>query len=68
MIVHLVDGTYELFRCYYGNKRSTQPADGRGAVRLVLHTLLGMVEEEATRLSVATDHVIESFRNTLWPG
>jgi 5'-3' exonuclease len=68
MIVHLVDGTYELFRCFYGNKRSPRPDDGRGAVRLVLHTLLGMVEEGATHLGVATDHVIESFRNALWPG
>jgi 5'-3' exonuclease len=68
MIVHLVDGTYELFRCYYGNKHSARPDDGRGAVRLVLHTLLGMVEEGATHIGVATDHVIESFRNALWPG
>ena len=68
MIVHLVDGTYELFRCYYGNKKSTREDDGRGAVRLVLHTLLQMVEEGATHLGVATDHVIESFRNALWPG
>ena len=67
MIVHLVDGTYELFRCYYGNKKSAQPDDGRGAVRLVLNTLLQMVEEGATHLGVATDHVIESFRNALWP-
>ena len=68
MIVHLVDGTYELFRCYYGNKKSTRTDDGRGAVRLVLHTMLQMVEEGATHLGVATDHVIESFRNRLWPG
>ncbi len=68
MIVHLIDGTYELFRCFYGNKRSTRPDDGRGAIRLVLQTLLGMVEEGATHLGVATDHVIESFRNALWPG
>jgi 5'-3' exonuclease len=68
VIVHLVDGTYELFRCYYGNKKSTKTDDGRGAVRLVLHTMLQMVEEGATHLGVATDHVIESFRNKLWPG
>ena len=68
MIVHLVDGTYELFRCYYGNKHSARPDDGRGAVRLVLHTLLGMVEEGATHIGVATDHVVESFRNSLWAG
>lgn len=68
MIVHLVDGTYELFRCYYGMKRSTKTDDGNGGVRLVLHTLLQMVEEGATHIGVATDHVIESFRNDLWPG
>jgi 5'-3' exonuclease len=68
MIVHLVDGTYELFRCYYGNKHSTRSDDGMGAVRLVLHTLLSMVEDGATYLGIATDHVIESFRNSLWPG
>jgi 5'-3' exonuclease len=68
MIVHLVDGTYELFRCYYGNKHSTRPDDGMGAVRLVLHALLSMVEDGATHLGVATDHVIESFRNGLWQG
>ncbi|MGA2764215.1 MAG: 5'-3' exonuclease H3TH domain-containing protein [Spirochaetia bacterium] len=68
MIVHLVDGTYELFRCFYGLKRSTKPDDGHGAVRLVLHSLLQMVETGATHLGVATDHVIESFRNGLWPG
>jgi 5'-3' exonuclease len=68
MIVHLVDGTYELFRCFYGLKHSTRPDDGSGGVRLVLHTVLQMVEEGATHLGVATDHVIESFRNALWPG
>jgi 5'-3' exonuclease len=68
VIVHLVDGTYELFRCFYGNKHSNRPDDPRGAVRLVLHTLIGMVEDGATHLGVATDHVIESFRNALWPG
>ena len=67
-IVHLVDGTYELFRCFFGLRRSTRPDDGYGAVRLVLHTLLQMVETGATHLGVATDHVIESFRNALWPG
>jgi 5'-3' exonuclease len=68
MIVHLIDGTYELFRCFYGLKRSTRPDDGHGAVRLVLHTLLEMVEQGATHIGVATDHVIESFRNKLWRG
>ena len=68
VIVHLVDGTYELFRCFYGLARSTRADDGWGALRLVVNTLLNMVEEGATHLGVATDHVIESFRNTLWPG
>ncbi len=68
MIVHLIDGTYELFRCFYGLKRSPEPDDGYGAVRLVLNTLLQMVETGATHIGVATDHVIESFRNALWPG
>jgi 5'-3' exonuclease len=68
MIIHLVDGTYELFRCFYGNKKSTQADDGRGAVRLVLSALLQMVEDGATHLGIATDHVIVSFRNALWPG
>jgi 5'-3' exonuclease len=68
MIVHLIDGTYELFRCFYGLRRSTQADDGYGAVRLVLHTMLQMVESGATHLGVATDHVIESFRNEMWPG
>ena len=61
VIVHFVDGTYELSRCYYGNKHSNRPDDTRGAVRLVLHTLIGMVDEGATHLGVATDHVVESF-------
>ena len=68
MIVHLIDGTYELFRCFYGLKRSTEPDDGYGAVRLVLNTMLQMVEGGATHLGVATDHIIESFRNKMWPG
>jgi 5'-3' exonuclease len=68
MTVHLVDGTYELFRCFYGLKRAARPGDEYGAVRLVLHTLLEMVENGATHIGVATDHVIESFRNGLWPG
>jgi 5'-3' exonuclease len=68
MLLHLVDGTYELFRCFYGNRRSGKPDDGWGAVRLVLRTVLGMVEEGATHVGIATDHVIEPFRNALWPG
>ncbi|HEX6996670.1 MAG TPA: 5'-3' exonuclease H3TH domain-containing protein [Gammaproteobacteria bacterium] len=69
MIVHLVDGTYELFRHFYGlrsfNKGKAAPY---GAVVGVLKTVLQMIEEGATHLGVATDHVIESFRNELWPG
>src|SRR5690349_2845969 len=69
MIVHLLDGTYELFRHFYGVRRFTQGADPPfGAVIGVLQTVLQMIETGATHIGVATDHVIESFRNTLWPG
>jgi 5'-3' exonuclease len=69
MIVHLVDGTYELFRHFHGLRRFTKGADRPfGAVVNVLHTVLEMIEQGATHLGVATDHVIESFRNGLWPG
>ncbi len=69
MIVDLVDGTYELFRHFYGLRRFTQGADKPlGAVTGVLTTVLQMLEEGATHLGVATDHVIESFRNDLWSG
>ncbi len=69
MIVHLIDGTYELFRHFYGLRRFTKGEDRPfGAVVGVLHTVLQMVETGATHLGVATDHVIESFRNDLWPG
>jgi 5'-3' exonuclease len=69
MIVHLVDGTYELFRHFYGLRRGTQGQDPPfGAVIGVLHTVLQMIETGATHIGVATDHVIESFRNDLWPG
>ena len=69
MMAHLVDGTYELFRHYYGRRRfeKDKPAPF-GAVTGVLHTVLEMIEKGATHLGVATDHVIESFRNGLWPG
>jgi 5'-3' exonuclease len=69
MRVHLLDGTYELFRHYYGVP-SHQDAGGVevGAVRGVLGTVLTMLEDGATHLGVATDHVIESFRNDMWPG
>lgn len=69
MIVHLLDGTYELFRHFYGLRRFTDGEDPRfGAVIGVLRTVLQMIETGATHLGVATDHVIESFRNQLWPG
>ncbi len=68
MIVHLVDGTYELFRQFYGIRRGRGMDPPLGAVAGVLHTLAQMLEGEATHIGVATDHVIESFRNELWPG
>ena len=69
MIVHLVDGTYELFRHFYGLRRFTKGKDRpNGAVVGVLNGVLQMIEEGAAYLGVATDHVIESFRNDLWDG
>ncbi|HVF65884.1 MAG TPA: 5'-3' exonuclease H3TH domain-containing protein [Casimicrobiaceae bacterium] len=69
MIVHLVDGTYELFRHFYGLRRFNKGKDPPfGAVIGVLQTVLQMIEKDATHIGVATDHVIESFRNRLWPG
>src|SRR5215470_2047387 len=69
MIVHLVDGTYELFRHFYGLRRFTKGKDRPyGAVVGVLQTVLQLLENDATHLGVATDHVIESFRNGLWAG
>ncbi|MGO9803590.1 MAG: 5'-3' exonuclease H3TH domain-containing protein [Steroidobacteraceae bacterium] len=69
MIVHLVDGTYELFRHFYGLRRFSKGEERPlGAVAGVLHTVLEMIEAGATHLGVATDHVIESFRNQLWSG
>jgi 5'-3' exonuclease len=69
MIVHLLDGTYELFRHFYGLRRFNQGVDRPlGAVSGVLHTVLQTIETGAPHLGVATDHVIESFRNGLWPG
>jgi 5'-3' exonuclease len=67
--VYLVDGTYELFRHYYALP-SARDADGHeiAAVRGVLASVLGMIKGGATHVAVATDHVIESFRNDLWPG
>jgi 5'-3' exonuclease len=67
MVVHLIDGTYELFRHFYGLRRFTKGKDPPfGAVIGVLQTVLQMLEKEATHVGVATDHVIESFRNNLW--
>jgi 5'-3' exonuclease len=69
MIIHLVDGTYELFRHFYGQRRFNQGQDKPlGAVVGVLNTVLEMIEGGATHIGVATDHVVESFRNQLWPG
>src|SRR2546421_10240807 len=68
MIVHLVDGTYELFRQFCGRRRAGRGADPPlGAVSGVLHSVWEMVEHDVTQGGVATDHVIESFRNRLWP-
>src|SRR5580765_6727588 len=68
MIVHLIDGTYELFRHFYGQRRFNKGNDKPfGAVAGVLHSVLEMLETGATHIGVATDHVIESFRNDLWP-
>jgi 5'-3' exonuclease len=69
VIVHLIDGTYELFRHFYGLRRFNKGQDKPfGAVVGVLNTVLQMIEEGATHVGVATDHIIESFRNRLWPG
>ncbi len=69
MIVHLIDGTYELFRHFYGLRRFAEGKDPKyGAAVGVLNTVLQMIEGGATHVGVATDHVIESFRNDLWPG
>jgi 5'-3' exonuclease len=68
MIVHLIDGTYELFRHFYGQRSFNKGKDKPfGAAVGVLHGVLEMIEDGATHLGVATDHVIESFRNKLWP-
>ena len=69
MVVHLLDGTYELFRHFYGLRRFNKGKDARyGAVIGVVRTVLQMLETGATHIGVATDHVIESFRNDLWDG
>lgn len=69
MIVHLIDGTYELFRHFYGQRRFNEGRDKPyGAAVGVLNSVLQLIEDGATHIGVATDHVIESFRNDLWPG
>jgi len=68
VIVHLIDGTYELFRHFYGVRRFKRMNPPMGGVAGVLNTVAQMIEEGATHVGVATDHVIESFRNDLWPG
>jgi 5'-3' exonuclease len=70
MDVHLIDGTYELFRSYYSPRGGHRNAAGRevGAARGVLRSMIGLLEDGATHVGIATDHVIESFRNDLWPG
>ena len=66
MIVHLIDGTYELFRHFYGIRRFKKTDPPYGAVTGVLRTVAQMLDDGATHIGVATDHVIESFRNRLW--
>src|SRR5258707_7216332 len=69
MVIDVVDGTYELFRHFYGLRRFTKGKDRPyGGVVGVLQTIVQMLEKGATHVGVATDHVIESFRNDLWPG
>jgi 5'-3' exonuclease len=68
MIIHLIDGTYELFRHFYGQRRFNEGNDKPlGAVAGVLHSVLEILETGQLHVGVATDHVIESFRNDLWP-
>jgi 5'-3' exonuclease len=68
MIVHLIDGTYELFRHFYGVRRFKKTDPPFGAVNGVLRGVLQLINDGATHIGVATDHVIESFRNGMWPG
>ena len=69
MYVHLIDGTYELFRHHFGAPSYRNDSGMEvGAVRGVVFSVLGMLRDGATHVAVATDHVIESFRNDLWPG
>src|ERR687884_1741532 len=68
MIVHLLDGTYDLFRHFYGIRRFKKTDPPYGAVSGVLTTVAQLLDEGGTHVGVATDHIIESFRNTLWAG
>lgn len=68
MIIHLLDGTYELFRHFFGIRRFKKTDPPFGAVAGVLATVAQLLEDGATHIGVATDHIIESFRNNLWPG
>src|SRR5258707_1671663 len=69
MDVHLIDGTYELFRYFYAVPAAADVNSQEvGAVRGVLASVLSMIEKGATHIGVATDHVVESFRNDLYPG
>src|ERR1043166_9316279 len=69
MKVHLIDGTYELFRHFYAVPKTAAPSGAEvGALLGVLGSVLGLIEGGATHVAVATDHVIESFRNDLWAG
>jgi 5'-3' exonuclease len=68
MIIHLLDGTYELFRHFYGIRRFKKTDPPFGAVAGVLATVAQLLEDGATHVGVATDHIIESFRNDLWAG
>src|ERR687895_649528 len=68
MIIHLIDGTYELFRHFYGIRRFKKTDPPFGAVSGVLSMVAQLLEDDATHVGVATDHIIESFRNELWAG
>lgn len=69
MVVHLIDGTFELFRHFYGQRKFNNGKDKPyGATAGVLNGILQMIDEGASHIGVATDHIVESFRNELWPG
>lgn len=68
MKVFLIDGTYELFRQHFGMPADARETSTTGAVRGVLFSMLSLIADGATHIGVATDHVIESFRNKMWPG